>query len=37
MLPEIDIVIASTGAPNYILTKEDMQRVISARKTVRCS
>jgi glutamyl-tRNA reductase len=32
MLPEIDIVIASTGATNYILTKEDMQRVISARK-----
>lgn len=32
MLPEIDIVIASTGATEYILTKEDMQRVISARK-----
>jgi len=32
MLPEIDIVIASTGATNYIVTKEDMQRVIGARK-----
>ena len=32
MLPEIDIVIASTGATNYILSKEDMQRVIAARK-----
>jgi glutamyl-tRNA reductase len=32
MLPEIDIVIASTGATNYILTKDDMQRVIAARK-----
>lgn len=32
MLPEIDIVIASTGATEYILSKEDMQRVISARK-----
>jgi glutamyl-tRNA reductase len=32
MLPEIDIVIASTGATSYVLTKEDMQRVIAARK-----
>jgi len=32
MLPEVDIVIASTGATNYVLTKEDMQRVIAARK-----
>jgi glutamyl-tRNA reductase len=32
MLPEVDIVIASSGAPHYILHKEDMQRVISARK-----
>jgi glutamyl-tRNA reductase len=32
MLPEVDIVIASSGAPHYILRKEDMQRVISARK-----
>ncbi len=32
MLPEIDIVIASSAAPHYILTKDDMQRVIAARK-----
>jgi glutamyl-tRNA reductase len=32
MLPEIDIVIASSGAPHYILHKEEMQRVISARR-----
>jgi glutamyl-tRNA reductase len=32
MLPEVDIVIASSGAPHYILQKEDMQRVISARR-----
>jgi glutamyl-tRNA reductase len=32
MLPEMDIVIASSGAPHYILTREDMQRVISARR-----
>jgi glutamyl-tRNA reductase len=32
MLPEVDIVIASSGAPHYILRKEDMQRVISARR-----
>lgn len=32
MLPEIDIVIASSGAPHYILNREDMQRVIAARK-----
>jgi glutamyl-tRNA reductase len=32
MLPEIDIVIASTGATSYILSKDDMQRVIAARK-----
>jgi glutamyl-tRNA reductase len=31
-LPEIDIVIASSGAPHYILTREDMQQVISARR-----
>jgi glutamyl-tRNA reductase len=31
-LPEVDIVIASSGAPHYILTRDDMQRVISARK-----
>jgi glutamyl-tRNA reductase len=32
MLPEVDIVIASTGAPQYILHKAEMQRVISARR-----
>ena len=32
MLPEVDIVIASSGAPHYILTSEDMQRVINARR-----
>jgi glutamyl-tRNA reductase len=32
MLPEMDIVIASSGAPHYILTRDDMQRVIAARR-----
>jgi len=32
MLHEIDIVIASSGAPHFILTREEMQRVISQRK-----
>jgi glutamyl-tRNA reductase len=32
MLPEVDIVIASSGAPHYILTRDDMHRVIAARK-----
>jgi glutamyl-tRNA reductase len=32
MLPEIDIVIASSGAPHYILHKDEMHRVISARR-----
>lgn len=32
MLPEVDIVIASSGAPHYILRKEDMSRVIAARR-----
>ena len=32
MLPEVDILIASSGAPHYILRKEEMQRVISARR-----
>jgi glutamyl-tRNA reductase len=32
MLPEVDIVIASSGAPHYILRKEDMQRIIAARR-----
>jgi glutamyl-tRNA reductase len=32
MLHEVDIVIASSGAREYILTREDMQRVIALRK-----
>jgi glutamyl-tRNA reductase len=32
MLPEVDIVITSSGAPHYILNKEEMQRVIAARR-----
>ncbi len=32
MLPEVDILIASSGAPHYILHKEEVQRVISARR-----
>ena len=32
MLPEVDIVIASSGAPHYILRKDEMSRVISARR-----
>jgi len=32
MLPEVDIVIASSGAPHYILRKDEMQRVIAARR-----
>jgi glutamyl-tRNA reductase len=32
MLPEVDILIASTGAPGYILHKEEMHRVITARR-----
>jgi glutamyl-tRNA reductase len=32
MLPEMDIVIASSAAPHYILTRDDMQRVIAARR-----
>jgi glutamyl-tRNA reductase len=31
-LPEVDIVITSSGASNYILTKEQMRNVIDARK-----
>jgi glutamyl-tRNA reductase len=31
-LPEVDIVITSSGAPDYILTKDQMHRIISARK-----
>jgi glutamyl-tRNA reductase len=32
MLPEVDILIASTGSTEHVLSKEDMQRVISARR-----
>jgi glutamyl-tRNA reductase len=32
MLPEVDILIASSGAPHYILHKDEVQRVISARR-----
>lgn len=32
VLPEIDVLIASSGAPHYILHKEEMKRVIGARK-----
>jgi glutamyl-tRNA reductase len=32
MLPEVDIVITSSGAPHYILRKDEMQRVIAARR-----
>ncbi len=32
MLPEADILIASSGAPHYILHKAEMQRVIAARR-----
>jgi glutamyl-tRNA reductase len=32
MLPEVDILIASSGAQHYILHKDEMQRVISARR-----
>jgi glutamyl-tRNA reductase len=31
-LPEIDILIASSGAPHYILHKDEMHRVIAARR-----
>jgi len=31
-LPKADILIASSGAPHYILRKDDMQRVIAARR-----
>jgi glutamyl-tRNA reductase len=32
LLPEVDILIASSGAPHYILHKDEMQRVIAARR-----
>ncbi|HUP03716.1 MAG TPA: glutamyl-tRNA reductase [Bryobacteraceae bacterium] len=31
-LPKADILIASSGAPHYILTRDDMTRVIAARR-----
>lgn len=31
-MPEVDILIASCAAPHYILNKEEMQRVIAARR-----
>ena len=31
-LPEVDIVITSSGAPHYIVTRDDMKKVIEARK-----
>jgi glutamyl-tRNA reductase len=32
MLPEVDILIASSAAPHYILRKDEMHRVIAARR-----
>ncbi len=32
MLPEVDILITSSGAPHYILHKEEMHKVIGARR-----
>jgi glutamyl-tRNA reductase len=32
LLPEVDILIASSGAPHYILHKEEVHRVIAARR-----
>jgi len=31
-LPQVDIIIASSGAPHYILLKEQMKKVIEARR-----
>ncbi len=31
-LPEMDIVVTSSGAPHYILRKDDMRRVIEVRR-----
>jgi glutamyl-tRNA reductase len=31
-LPEVDMVIASSGAPHYIITREDMKKAIEARR-----
>ena len=32
ILPEVDIVIASSGAPQYVLAKDQMKRVIGSRR-----
>jgi len=32
LLPEVDILIASSGAPHYILHKDEVQRVIAVRR-----
>jgi glutamyl-tRNA reductase len=32
VLPEVDIVIASSGAPGYVLVKEQMKKVIGSRR-----
>ena len=31
-LPKVDILIASSGAPHYILSKDDLKRVVEARR-----
>jgi glutamyl-tRNA reductase len=31
-LPEVDIVIASSGAPHFIITRDDMKKVIGSRR-----
>jgi glutamyl-tRNA reductase len=31
-LPEVDIVITSSGAPHYIITRDEMKKVIDARR-----
>jgi glutamyl-tRNA reductase len=31
-LPDVDIVIASSGAPHYIILREDMKKVLEARR-----
>ena len=37
MLPEVDILIASSGAPHYILHKDEMRRVSARAATGPCS
>ena len=32
VLPEVDIVITSSGAPHFVLTREDVRRTIGARR-----